>query len=132
MEWPTPGLWPGLVGRKASTPFVVSIPWFKGLGLAAIFLGFVAIMPLVSGLKQFTQFNFFFGFKFLPSMLRISWPKMIIRKNKQVRIALAMIRERMDLIGVEDECASVMYRKVQFRREKWVVRTHELRRYLRS
>jgi hypothetical protein len=27
-------------------------------------------------------------------------------------------REKMDLIGVEDECASVMYRKVQFRREK--------------
>jgi hypothetical protein len=92
------------VGRKASTdPLEVLIPWYKGPGLATIVLGFVA-MPFVFGLKHFTHIDFFLGFKYLPSMKRSSLHKMIIRKNKQVRLALPIVRGIMEFLKGYVEC----------------------------
>lgn len=74
MEWPTPGLCPGFVGRKASmysSRFLVS--------REAMIVGFVVSFEDLVGKWSLLCF------KFLPSVKISSWDKTKSTKNKQVR-----------------------------------------------
>lgn len=86
-EWPTPGLWPGVVGRKASTnPF-------KLLAIVSNWLGF-ATAPFVV-LIALTETDFgdlVVAFKPLPSMQSSSHDRNNSTKSKQVRVKCAMVK----------------------------------------
>lgn len=82
IEWPTPGLWPGVVGRKASTSsrLLLLPPFCNCLGLiTSLFVNaFGNLMPFL---------------KLLPSMGTSSnESNNISTKNKQVRVKCAIAK----------------------------------------
>ncbi|TKY70557.1 hypothetical protein E2542_SST06848 [Spatholobus suberectus] len=91
-EWPTPGLWPGVVGRKASTyPFkllAIVSNWF-GFATAP----FVVLVAVLIALMEIAFGDLVLAFKPLPSMQSSSYDRNNSTKSKQVRVKCAMMIE---------------------------------------
>ncbi|KAK8476801.1 hypothetical protein V6N13_052593 [Hibiscus sabdariffa] len=98
MEWPTPGLCPGVVGRNASTYSSKDLKtWWRGFAvLPTFFMVGLALTVSPSGLNNKSILSsLFFSFKLLPSeKTSASWEKTssISRKNKHLHLKLAIAR----------------------------------------
>ena len=86
MEWPTPGLWPGPVGLKASAS--PSMLWYTWLGLAIALFG--VLFTMFTALEEAAFGGWMLCLKFLPSVGNSSWDKTNNTKSKQVRMKCAM------------------------------------------
>lgn len=86
MEWPTPGLWPGAVGRKSSTyATLLALAWRDSV---------IPTTPFATLLKVFltTCFENFLRFKcLLPSTDTNWWHKIKTRKKAQAHITQLLL-----------------------------------------
>lgn len=93
-EWPTPGLCPGVVGRKASTyPSMLRLNW---LGLATTPFSVLTVAMLIAlTLEDFSEWSRTFLLKVLPSMQSSSHDTNNRTKSKQVRAKCAMLKDEI-------------------------------------
>lgn len=107
IEWPTPGLWPGVVGRKASI--------YPSRLLVALFCNWLGLKTerffvLIIALLKETDFGewLMLFLKLLPSMQRSSHEiRNKSTKSKQVRVKCAMVKLRFKCAGekvIKKEC----------------------------